>query len=248
MDGTRLLLLTNRFPLRVVSYDVATDTWHAFPAPPVELRGNDMLAAGGGYAYVADQDDTAANPDEGRIERLDLRSGTWSQLPASPHRPRLSVRAMTVTRRGLLVDGLYGLDPDDRQYQAEVERFADGQWHRFPTPDGLRAAGYDFAWTGSRLAAPFTSESHGASLDPGSGRWQRFDPQPDPGAVGWQVSRTSQGAPGYVVRGGLAFDLATGRSRVITRPGGADSEAEGALVGGFLYVVDARSVLWRTEL
>jgi hypothetical protein len=248
VDGTKLVLLTNRFPARVVTYDVATNRWHATPRPPVQLAGNDMLAAGGGYAYVADQDDTASDPRRGRIERVDLRTGAWSLLPASPHRPRLRVRAMTVTPHGLLVDGLYGLDPDDSRYQAEVELYAEGSWHRYPSPHGLRAAGYSFAWTGSRLAAPYASKSRGGALDLATGRWVRFAPQPDPGSRGWQLVQSAQAAPGHVVSGGLVFDLATGSSRVIRRPDGADSEAMGALVGGYLYAVDARSVLWRTTL
>lgn len=248
VDGTRLVLLTNHLPIRVVTYDVGTDRWRGYPAPPVALMGNDMVAAGGGYAYVASEDDTASYPQRGRIERLDLRTGSWTLLPASPHRPRLSLRSMTVTPRGLLVAGSYGLDPNDLHYRSEVERYAGGRWLRYPSPVGMRSGGYSFAWTGRRLVSAFAGGTGGGALDVATGRWTRFARQPDPGSVGWQMGELPLGLPGHVVSGGLVFDLASGRTRVIAQPAGADSEAAGAVVGRYLYAVDARSVLWRTAL
>jgi hypothetical protein len=252
VDGTRLVMLTNRFPTRVVTYDVTSDRWQVLPAPPVPLTGNDMLGAGGGFAYVADQDDRQGDRpgdrEQGRVERLDLSTGRWTLLPASPFRPRLSVRAMSVTSHGLLVYGLYGLDPDDRHYQAEVEQYADGRWRRFASPGGLQAAGYSFAWTGSRLVAPYAGSTSGGALDPASGRWVRYDPQPDPDRAGWRLGLQARGSGDFVLAGGLLFDVAEGTSRVVRRPPGADQEAQGVIVGGFLYAVDARSVLWRVLL
>jgi hypothetical protein len=247
IDGTRLLMLTNRLPIRVVSYDVVTDRWQVLPTPPVPLHGNDMIAGGRGQVYVADQDDREGRPQRGRIERLDLQTMRWTLLPSSTFRPRLSVRAMVVTPAGLLVDGLYGLDPDDTRYQAEVERFAQGRWHRYPSPRGMQAAGYSFSWDGARLVAPFAANrSRGGALDPSAGTWVRYPLQPNPDAVGWQLGFGA--ARGFVLRGGLVFDVDRGTSRVVRRPAGGDDEAVGTIIGHDLYVVDARSVLWRAAL
>lgn len=247
-DGSRLVLLTNSYPTRVVTFDATTDSWHGYRAPPVALTGNDMIAAGGGYAYVADQDDKASGPQRGRIERLDLRTGAWSLLPTSQNRPRLIGRSMSVTSHGLLVAGSYDLDPDGYHDRVEVERFVDRRWLRYPSPQGMEAAGYSFTWTGSQLVAPFAGGTGGGALDPETGRWTRYPRQPDPDLVGWRLGELGEGLPGHVVLGGLVFDVATGRSRVISRPAGADSEAVGAVVGRYLYAVDASSVLWRTAL
>ncbi len=164
VDGSTLVLLTDGPTQRVVAYHLDTNSWNVLPPPPVPLLANTVVAARGGFAYVADD---AGNGPLHRVERLDLTTGRWDLLPRSDHQPRMFLRALFVSPTGPIMAGLNPYRSDSR---LQVEALQNGHWHRFPTPD-LHAASYDFAWTGARLVAAFPSGGgSGRSLNPRTAR------------------------------------------------------------------------------
>ena len=250
VDGSRLVYLSGRGYAQVVTYDVRTDTWRTLPPPLVKLRGNDLLAAGGGYAYVADQDDSG-DDTQGQVQRVSLTTGRWTLLPRSEDPSRLAVRRLFVTPDGLLMAGLHGLDPADHDYRAQVEVLRGRHWHRYVAPD-IQAAGYDFAWAHASLSVPFPeSQAPGRSLDPVTGRWRSLPRQPGVAEGGWQWSPGQDAVTAggdLVLSHGVVFNVATQRSVTLGRPAGATRSGSGAIVSGGVYVLDAHSRLWWQRL
>ncbi len=238
VEGQSLLMLTGRD--RLVVYDVTADAWSALPAPPVPLRGNDVLAAGGGYAYVSDDAVPTSGPLH-RVERVDLATGHWNLLPRSTNEPRLYLRGLFVSPQGLL---MAGLNPYRSDARVQVEVLDRGHWHRFPAPS-LHADFYTFTWTGGRLAAAFPAGGGaGQSLDTRNGRWSSLAPQPDAyGRSDWWDD-TSSASGTRIMKRGEVFDTAAGRTLRLTQPQGAGPGVSSGLIGRRVYVMDNRSDLW----
>src|SRR5204862_8075212 len=140
----------------------------------VPLRGNNVLAAGGGFAYVADDAEPGSGPLD-RVERVDLSTGRWEVLPRSTNQPRMHLQQLFVSPRGPM---MVGLDPYRSDTPIQVEALERGHWHRFTTP-GLHAEFYSFAWTDAGLVAAFPAGGGaGQCLDPETGRWTPLPSQP----------------------------------------------------------------------
>jgi hypothetical protein len=240
VDGHTLLVLTSHVPVRIAAYDVDANAWDVLPPPPVPLGANDVLAAGGGHAYVAD-DAVAGSGRLHRIERVDLSTGRWDLLPRSTNQPRMHLTALFVSPEGLL---MAGLNPYQSGTPVQVEALEHGHWHRFPTP-GLHAPSYTFAWTGTGLAAAFPSGGgSGQLLHPATSRWTGLAPQPELNdGSGWWEDSASVSGP-LILKRGDVFDTDTGRSLRLTQPRGAGPGVSVGLVGSRAYVMDGSSHLW----
>lgn len=240
VDGRTILFLTNQTRQRVVGYHVDTNSWSILPAPPVPLRGNDVLAAGGGFAYVADDADVGSGPLH-RVERVDLATGRWDLLPRSRNHPRMYLRGLLVSPRGPL---MAGLDPRRVDTRVQVEALEHRRWHRFSSP-GLEADYYAFAWTGSRVVAAFPSGGgSGRSLDPKTGRWTDLAPQSglDNGS-GWWGDSLSESGP-LILKRGVVFNTDSGQALVLTQPRDAGSGESVGMAERVVYVMDSASRLW----
>jgi hypothetical protein len=239
VDGHLLLMLTGRD--RLVTYDVTANAWSALPAPPVPLRGNDVLAAGGGYAYASDDAVPTSGPLH-RVERVNLATGRWDLLPPSTNTPRMYLRRLLLSPDGLL---MVGLNPYRSDTRVQAEILDHGHWHRFGAPS-LHADFYTFTWTGKALAVAFpTGGGSGQSLDAGNGRWAPLAAQPDAyqGSAGWWEN-TYAASGSRILKLGEVFDTATGRTLRLTQPHTSGPGVSAGLAGRRAYVMDSSSRLW----
>lgn len=244
IDGNRLVVMGNAFPAPFFIYDAIKDSWKRLPASPAALGGDDFMTVANGTAYVNPGDDRPAGddgPGSPPIQRLNLSTGHWSLLPASSNRPRLDLRRLFVTPRGLLVMGATGTDSHHPRALAEV--FEHGHWTRLSDPK-LRAYGYDWHWTGRRMVAPFPDGHHrpGVALTVDSGQWSLL-PKQGPNALEWQVNGDSAGD--LVFDMGEVYDDSTQTSTALKAPSTAAKERGSATwVGHQLLVVDSASHAW----
>lgn len=238
VDGSTLVLLTDGTTQRVVAYHLDTNSWSVLPPPPVPLLANTVVAAGGGFAYVAD--DAGSGPLR-RVERVDLTSGRWDLLPRSDRQPRMFLQALFVGPTGPIMAGLNPYRSDSR---VQVEALQRNHWHRFPTPD-LHAAFYDFAWTGARLVTAFPpGGGAGQSLDPTTSRWTAMPVQPGyADGSGWWAESFAALGPHILKRGDL-FDTVTGRTLRLARPPGSGPGVSAGLTQRRVYVMDSASRVW----
>jgi hypothetical protein len=241
VDGDHLVVLGNRFPDHLFVYDAGANRWTRMPQSPGLLSGDDYLTVGNGIAYVNPGDDRRGEPP---IQRLNLATHHWSTLPRSPHRPRLGLRRLFVTPRGLLVMGAAAQGPSGSHIRAMAEVFAQGHWTRLPGPK-FQAVGWDWHWTGHRMVAPFpyAERGHGLTLMVGTGRWGRLHNQPNLNKGGWQLNPAATGE--LALEYGYVYDDASQRWTVLHPPPTARKRSGSVTwVGHDLIAVDDHSYVW----
>lgn len=234
VSGDRLYLLSD-VPRRIHEYDAGKDAWTSFPRPPHTYRGPDTWAATDRFVYLTRSDNV---PDTG-IDRLNLRTKTWTTLPPSPHGPRLSLRTLLPTRGGLVVAGS-PVDDGAKVMPPVVERFRNGRWSRFtPAPDDVR--GVRWIRTDSMLAAPEGWGRYpGATLDLRTGVWGAVARRPD--QPGWSMSHAV--GSGMYSSDGFTYAVRSDEWLQLQPPTQDAAPGMGAWVGHALFVVDDQSRTW----
>lgn len=235
VSGDRLYLLGDVPARRLHEYDAGADTWTAFSRPPHAYRGNDTWAATRRFVYLASGDDSAG---EG-VDRLDLRTGAWTTLPPSQHRPRIQLRTLLPTQGGLVVAGS-AVNEAARLRAPIVERLRHGRWRRYdrPSPD---VRGRQWMRVGAKVMSPEGWRWHpGASLDLRTGAWDIVPRKPD--AAGWSIGH-AVGSDRYSADG-FTYDGRSGTWLELVPPTEDSYPAMGAWVGDHLFVVDRESRTW----
>jgi hypothetical protein len=220
--GHRLLLARNgRGPW--LAYDSRADTWSRVPAPPVEVPQPTMTDRGH-RVFVLDR---YAEESPAPVQVLDLATGTWSALPASPYRPAVDGRTLVATDAGLVVMGedLHPRQAGHDRQPALAEIWDGSRWRRFQSED---AAGRLWHWTGERVISTYRAtrresargglhEFRASAFDPASRTWDRLPwlPGHRRGLLeeGWpQADRTRVLSQGYL------YDDRTGTSVPVREP------------------------------
>jgi len=235
VSGDRLYVVTG-FPGRVREYDASEDDWTAYPTPPHVYRGADTWAATRKFVFVTRAKD---GPGVG-IDRLNLRTRTWTTLPASPQRPRLDLRTLFPTPDGLVVTGA---EVASSHYRPRIEVLRDGTWTRAtnPPPD---VRGWHWYRSGNRLLAPLGENGHpGMSYDLTTSTWEAL-PEP-PSTPGWSINWATAGD--LYSSDGTTFDASTNHWVTFPAPSPGDVEGMGAWVGRALLAVDHNSHSWWLE-
>lgn len=123
------------------------------------------------------------------VQVLDLATDTWSDLPLSPHQPKLDQRTLVATPLGLVVmgDDFLPRQPGRNQEDAHAERWDGTTWRRFPDSE---VQGCCWHWTGERIISTYRltqkdSDRGGlhtfraGALDPATGEWTALPCLPD---------------------------------------------------------------------
>ena len=124
------------------AYDAGDDAWRTLPQPPSTVRDPGFLSAADGKVYALDK--------AGAVQVLDVEQATWSALPASDLRPRLTQRTVVAAGDRIVVSGYDATQPNDGHEPSLVLADVwDGEgWTRLPATGQLSNFWH---WTGERL-------------------------------------------------------------------------------------------------
>lgn len=245
--GNTLFVVGEYNPLRILAYNVTSNTWRVLAPPPsaFDLSNDDIMAASAGKVYVTSRQQSSNS--SGRVSVMNLHSGVWSQLPAPPTRPALGLRSVFPTPNGILIAGSHASGSGALYDQAYVEVLRNGRWRTFAAPQ-FEGTGESFAWTGSALVAPFPEHGgSGVQFYPQTSSWVRLPAQPGSSAGGWW-GESSASAGRLILRNGVVFDAGSRRSVVLTRPVQASQDAAGTLSSQEVYAFDTNGRLWGQRL
>jgi hypothetical protein len=204
------------------AYDAGDDAWRTLPQPPSTVRDPGFLSAADGKVYALDK--------AGAVQVLDVEQDTWSSLPASDLRPRLTQRTVVAAGDRVVVSGYDETKPNDGHEPSIVLADVwDGQgWTRLPATGQLSNLWH---WTGERLVdldlqtadggqveGWERSYPYGGRLDPTTGVWTALPGAPDPErdrVDGWHVLA----ADGPLLAGsGYVYDDSTGQWVMLGSP------------------------------
>jgi hypothetical protein len=207
-----------------LAYDVGDDSWRRLGDPPTDIP-QPTLAAQGHRVYAVD---VYVDESDAPVQVLDLDTGTWSELPLSPHQPQLDQRTLVGTPEGLVVmgDDLSPRQAGNNAEDAHAELWDGTTWTRYPDSD---VQGTLWHWTGERVISTYRTTQHDSdkgglhtfragALDPATGEWSRLPwlPTGDGSlllAPGWPA------AEGRVVfSNGYLYDDGTGSSSPVRTP------------------------------
>jgi hypothetical protein len=205
------------------------------------VQDTGSISAADGKVYAVDK--------VGSVQVLDVERDTWSALPASDQRPRLTQRTVVAAGVRIVVSGYDATKPNDGHEPSVV--LADvwnGQdWTRLPATGQL---GNFWHWTGERLVdldiqtadggevqGWGRSYPHGGRLDPTTGAWAALPDAPDPErdrVDGWHVNAVD----GPLLAGwGYVYDDSTGRWVMLGSPeSGVDVDQSAVWADGRLIV------------
>ena len=197
------------------AYDAGDDAWRTLPQPPSTVQDPGFLSAADGKVYALNK--------AGAVQVLDVEQDTWSALPASDLRPRLTQRTVVAAGDRIVVSGYDATKPNDGHEPSLVLADVwDGQdWTRLPATGQLSNFWH---WTGERLVDLDIQTAdggevqgwgraypYGGRLDPTTGAWTALPDAPDPerdSVDGWHVNA----ADGPLLAGwGYVYDDSTGR-------------------------------------
>jgi len=214
----------------LVSYDVDADGWDTWDMPDSVPRT--LVADGDRVLFVSGSDERDISADL----VLDVRSGTWSELPPDPLGSTFD-RVITPTPEGLVLTAkeLVASPGSERPALtiAAVYDKESGQWSRLP--DTGQIGGWRWMWTGSRLVDPQLGGAdggeignwgrtypYGGTLTLPEGTWSTLTDPPEPLQNAWISDAIGPGR--FALSGGYLYDDERVSWTAVGRPDGAPHE------------------------
>jgi hypothetical protein len=207
-----------------LAYDPTADRWRELPPPPRAIVDWGEIPSYDGKVYAISRSDT--------VLVLDVATQTWSELPASTEEPRLDLRTVLPTDRGVFVSGFSG--PEAELEYTLVEKWDGTQWTRLPVTGQVDTFQY---WTGDHLinTDPQTANGEadsppmGGRLDVHTGEWSPIPGNPSldaPRPPGWTLNAAGGS---HVVSWGHDYDDSTGTFTAFGKPDSDVDDSQAAV-------------------